>query len=275
MKKKVLYLGAILIVLISINSCDLEELTNLVSLTDISDAMPTIEENMEVQAKIIDVFENVNNLIDVSDMKSLYLRGDGPKITADGNTYTFDYTEVPNSSGIIVVAFSGEPSWLTPELKATITFNDYESDDYTINGGMELKVNPTLLGTINYTLKTINSLTIINIDDTFTWSCDYLIKWTEGLLTTNDSSDNTYLMSGSSTQVKDGDTNILEIIEDLLLEYSCEYIKQGVIKVTINSGDDSLELSVDFGVDADGNNSNDCDSNAIISSGGLSLPVEF
>lgn len=270
-----MFFAAVLMAFISINSCDLEELSDLVSLDDISNATPTIEENMEVQAKIIDVFENVNNLIDVSDLKSLKLECVDPIVTQEGNTYTMDYGNVDNCSGKIVVTFSGEPSLLTPYLEADITFEDYVSDDFKMNGTIELAVNPTLLGTINYSLKTANSLNIESAEATFTWSCDYAIKWTDGISTPEDSMDDVYLMSGSSTQVKDGDTNILEITEDLLLENTCEYVKQGVVKATMGSGDDMLELTIDFGVNAEGNNENACDPNAIITSGSLSLPVEF
>lgn len=272
MKKKLLsFVGVFVFVLLFV-SC---ELTNLPTTEDLQNAQGALTENSNAELAVINVFENVNNYGFHSDgLKSAF--SDGPSYSWDSWTLTLDFSDVPGASGTISVAFAGTPGY-TPGLAATLTFNEYSHQGTGLDGTMKLKVEDYVQNqVVNFSLKSQGNLTVTqNGESSYLWSCDQTIDWFEGIATMLDGSDDVFLLNGTGIQLMDSVTNKITL-EDIEYATSCEYLRNGnLILVQDYSSDNELEIKCDFGVDASGNESGECDGYVEMSAGGITLSVNM
>lgn len=270
MKKTLQSVSVVLAMLFVFSACELTT-----SPEDLQDAGETVGENVNAELTVIDVFEDVNNYgFNKDGLKRASLLGEGPSFSWSGNTMILDFTDVPNASGTITVEFSGTPGY-TQGLLATLTFADYEKNGTALDGKMKLTINEVSNESALFTMETIDNLSITEGGITYLWSINQTIRWAEGIATISDNSDDSFLLNGSAIQTMDTLVNTMSLSE-IVYASDCEYIKDGILVLVKDSeSENSIEISTDFGIDQEGNDSGECDGWVRLTSGGLTLKIDL
>lgn len=272
MKRILQSISAILAVLFVFTACELTT-----SPDDLVDASETVGENMDKELKVVDVFENVNNFgFNKDGLKSASLLGNEPEASwsADYSTLTLDFTNVANAQGQIIVVFSGTPGY-TSGLDANVTFVDYVNDGTALDGEIVFTITDFSSANALFGMKTTGYLTITESGITYDWSCDQTLNWYEGVSSLGDNSDDSFLINGNTEQKLDTLVNTM-VLTDIDKKADCEFIVDGeMVLVQDAESDNSMEVTIDFGIDKDGNDSGDCDGWVKLSSGGITLKVDL
>lgn len=253
-------------------SCEIQDtIDGFSSLEQVAESGSVVEENTQIQIKVGDVFENVNNLVGDVDIKSASIE-EGPTITKNENTYNLDFNDVNGYSGVIVVEFSGVVDYSTPNLKAIVTCEYYIDNGLQIDGVMEFIVSSSdPNGLDEFLFRSIEELDLIIDDNSFKLGFDFQIKQDKSI-----SSDKFYLFAGLSQQIKDGITNQTEILEDLYRGVNCSYPKFGVVRYTQNvTTSDEYTVTADYGVNASGESTNECDAYVKLSLGSVTTIINM
>ncbi len=270
MKKILQSASMVFVLLLAFAACE-----STTSPEDLVDAAPEVGKSVNTELSAIKVFENVNNFgfNNDGDFKSGSLSGD-PEVSWEGFTMTLDFTNVADASGKIIVEFSGTPGY-TPNLVATITFEDYENSGAALAGTMKLTVEDFNDAFALFAMETVGDISITEGGITYLWSCDQTLKWYEGVTTLMDNTDDSFLINGDALQVMDTVKN-KTVLTDVVYATSCSYIKDGVLVLTKDfEGDNPTEITVDFGIDKDGVDNGECDSWVKLTSGGITMKIDL
>ncbi|HPW66388.1 MAG TPA: hypothetical protein PLS84_04795 [Salinivirgaceae bacterium] len=176
-----------------------------------------------------------------------------PTVTIDSVTATITY---PNG-GVIVIVWNKEPGFIEG-LEGSVTITNFVSDKVTIsqgtlnvtfNGAIEQPVL-TAEGTVNMTVD--NNNIVYTINRTFIWYAGFDPN-------VHDFSDDAYAVHGTSKLVDGDETQETTILENqMLIKYNtCAYPQQGITKMEVVGQNRSV--TVDFGVDKQGDANNQCD----------------
>ncbi len=270
MKKILQSVSMALVFLMAFSSCELTT-----SPEDLADAASTISENVDTELKVIKVFENVNNFgFNKEALKSALLPNTDPDVSWSENTLTLDFTNVNDASGKIIVEFSGVPEY-TVDLVATVTFDEYENGGTAMAGTMKLTIEEINDTFVLFGMETDGDVSITEGGVTYFWSCDQTLKWYEGFTTLLNITDDSFLVNGNANQVMDSVTN-KTVFTNIDYASSCKYIKDGILVLTEDfEGNKPIEITADFGIDKDGNDSGECDSYVKLTSGGITMKIDL
>lgn len=272
MKKRFSKAAGLLAIVMVFASC---ELTDLPTTEDLQNAQGSLVENTNAELSVLKVFENVNNLgFNSPETKSAMLNG--PSYSWSNLVLTIDFANVPGASGKIIADFSDQPAY-TQGLSVAITFEDYVDNGLGLSGSLVLEVNEFVSGQmVKFSIASDGDLTISEAGaSSYSWSCNETIEWFEGVATLTDGADDSFKLNGTALQVIDTLTNKLTFA-DVIYSSSCEFIKDGELTLIHDFGSDSeLEILCNFGVDAAGNDTGDCDAFVEMSAGGITLSIEM
>jgi hypothetical protein len=280
MKKLVLSAWAFTI-LFAFNGCDLEDplgLNNMASQEELEQSGEIVATNANAEMNAIKVFENINTYgLKEDSKKSVYVSDDSPEVIWESLTkLILDFTDVDGASGKIIVEFSGPAFYSTPNLIADVTFENYQNQGTSLEGAMELAL-VAFNSTPEFTLKTNGALTITNEGEAVQWSCDQTVQWVEGANTMLEPVDDVYWFNGTAKQTQDTVTHSLNIVNTVVFDASCDYIKDGELElINFEGTDDEFKVNADFGVGATSTSPRgECDSYVELSSGAIVLIINL
>ncbi|MGI6479720.1 MAG: hypothetical protein ACOX0M_09800 [Salinivirgaceae bacterium] len=181
-----------------------------------------------------------------------------PHVTYDPQTFivVIRYME---SGGSITINWNQQlPTYDSENVTGNVVIAQFTIDNVTINGAFDITYNggdqPTLLvdGTLNLNMDGNNS--VYKIQRTFVWY--------NGFNTLNDHSDDAFAIYGTSLLTEGTKVFKTEIFENQkVIKYNtCAYPQQGITRMSVVGRNRSV--TVDYGVDKDGNPSNECDNYA-------------
>lgn len=268
MKKTLQSVSVVLVLLLAFSSCELTTTPE-----DLVESGETVGENVKAELNVIEVFENVNNFgFNSEGLKSGYLVGEDPTKLWEGLKLTFNYDNLVNASGKIAVVFSADPEYISG-LAAEVTFDGYTKNGISIEGTIVMTIKEYILNEkAVFGVKTNDDLVFTEMGSSYNWSCDQTMNWDEGVATLSDNSDDAFLINGTSTQVIDTVTNVMNFT-DVRYSSDCDNIKSGIIEMETNSNGNPI--TCDFGVGQNSTDKDLCDGYVQVSAGGLTLKIEL
>lgn len=184
----------------------------------------------------------------ISEDWSKKMDGNEPVTTYDPIEFIVTLTFA--DGGVITIDWNVEPTWNAIDLSGVLDLTNFTQNGTTLNatgilltkGGTATEPTLNIDGTTNITIGNVEMT--FAIDRTFQWFME----------------DNGFAVWGTSILTKGSKTITTTILEaEKLIQYlSCDYPQQGITNLMISGTNKSIK--VDYGIDADGNSSNECDS---------------
>lgn len=189
-------------------------------------------------------------------------------ITRDtaGTTYTltinFGTSDCPcldgkNRRGSIIVTYNG--NYFDSGTVRTITYSNYYVNDNQLTGKKtvtNMGTNPS--GQVYYTVVVNDTLNLGTGNGQIVWSGNRTRTWLTGYSTPLDRTDDSYLISGTTSLTRaNGNTFNMAITTPLQVAYGCPWIEAGVVAIT---GPGGITRTLNYG-------SGNCDAEAQLTIG--------
>lgn len=192
----------------------------------------------------------------ISEDLTKQLPKNGPVRTYDSINFIVTLT-YPNNGGVITIDWDTIPVWTIPSVRGVATISNFVYGGATVNGTLTLTTvgnvqRPALVATGELSVTAGGVTSIFQPQKTFTWE--------EGFGNPNVA--NVFSAYGTARLTianKIINSNIPQQ-RKLVKREDCVYPVTGIINMTIQGT--TKEVSIDYGVDQNGNTSNDCDSYA-------------
>jgi len=269
MKKVIRRLGVFTLLVSAIVACEITTTP-----AELEETAEVVDENLQAETNVLRVFENVNNygFSSSNSVKSTLIDADVPIQIWDGNILTLDFKDIVGATGKIIASFSAVPAY-SDDIEVNITFNEYEYNGISITGTLLLSITSVEDGQeVVFAFATLGNVSISDAEKTFDWNCNQTINWVQGVSTASDNTDDEFLINGNTNQIATENSNEVVLV-DILYANNCDFIKSGELHVT--KGNESKITICDFGVDASGNESEECNGYAQLSSEGVTYVHNF
>ncbi len=180
----------------------------------------------------------------------------GPERTYDSINFIVTLT-YPNNGGIITIDWDTIPVWTIPSIRGVATITNFVYGGATVNGTLTL----TTVGNVQKPALNANGELSVSAGGlNSTYQAQKTFTWEEGF--GNPDTPNVFSAygTGSLTIANKIITSTIPQQRKLLKQENCVFPNTGIINLAIQRT--TKEISIDYGVDQNGNTSNDCDSYA-------------
>ena len=254
--KKLLTILLIPFFLMALTSCDEE---TVLSGGPSDEDMQPVSDNMQIEKGVMNAVSYANPYGLDEDLSGKSVTNGPVMVWINPAEFIIemDFTNVTNASGKIIVDYDSNPFAVGLDvINAVVTMEDFVNDGSPVyNGVLNFSMSDGLTTPVFELNNTgLEALTMTNGSKVASWLGEKTMTWLEGRTSPLDRLDDAYSVSGNSTGVSVMGDNYSVISTGLYLTPECEYIMDGTMVIVNNVGTDSqTTLTMDFGVDSNGN----------------------
>lgn len=263
--------AVLLVAGLSFSSCD--EIIDPIAITpqDSEELKTDSEDNSKADNAMGAAFEDISSY-GISEDWSKKMDGNEPIQTYD--PVNFIVTLKFSNDGIITIDWNVEPTWNAINLMGVVDIVNYNNNGTVVNatgitlvkGGTETQPTLTISGPATIAIGTME----------MTFTIDRTFEFYAGRETWDNLTDDIFAIWGTSTLNKSNKTITTVILEEqkIIKEVECTWPKQGITTLSVSGTQKSVTM--DYGIDANGEMSNICDSwaNLTLKVGNATLTIK-